>query len=295
MSSEITAGAPGHPAPQRSGLSSDAGPDHGDGPYLPPQAQELAQIHGLLAGDVESEAAGARAARLAADARVVDVLRADGFTGPRYRKFAGQLMEYGWPIMIGWNSSGEIFRQTGMIQRPVPAEKMVHDWDRDDRNEVATETVIAGLELFRTHALENGRWSPQGGATLTTYYVGACVRAFRPVYIRWSRERMTRQGMRVVPLGPDDADPLAGIPDQRAADPYHTAAIYDELNRILPLLTDPKLRIGIAWRAVGCSQSEAATLAGLTEKALERRLSRVRVKLRTTAERWQEPGKGGTR
>jgi DNA-directed RNA polymerase specialized sigma24 family protein len=295
VSSEITAGAPGRPAPERSGPSSDTGADCGDELLLPPQGQELSRIEDLLAQGVGPEAAEARAARLAGDARVVEVLRADGFTGPRYRKFAGQLMEYGWPIMIGWNSTGEIFRQTSMIHRPVPAGAIVHDWDRDDRSEVATETVLAGLELFRTHALENGRWAPQGGATLTTYYVGACVRAFRPVYIRWSRERMTRQAMRVVPLGPDEADPLASIPDQRAADPYRAAAVHDELSRILPLLTDPKLRIGVAWRAVGCSQSEAATLAGLTEKALERRLSRVRVKLRTTAQRWQEPGKGVTR
>lgn len=291
MSSEITAGAPGCPGPQCSGPSSDAG---SEGPLLPPHGQELARIEDLLAQGVEREAAAARAERLAGDARVVEVLRADGFTGPRYRKFAGQLMEYGWPIMIGWNSTGEIFRQTGLIHRPVPDGAIIHDWDRDDRSEVATDTVLAGLELFRTHALENGRWTPDGGARLTTYYVGACVRAFRPVYVRWSRERMTRRAMRVAALGPEDADPLVGIPDQRAADPCHAAAVHDEIDRILPLLTDSQVRIGIGWRAVGCSQSEAAALAGLTEKALERRLSRVRVKLRATAERWQEPGMGGT-
>lgn len=285
MPSEITAGVPPRPGP----------PVDGEGPVLPLQQQELADIEHLLSGGVGLEAAVVRAARLAGDARVVDALRADGFNGSRYRKFAGQLMAYGWPIMLSWNSTAEIFRQTSLIGRPVPGREIIHDWDRDDRSEVATDTVLAGLELFRTHALENGRWTPEGGATLTTYYVGACVRAFRPVYIRWSREHMTRQAMQAIPLGHDEADPLDGIPDQRAADPYHAAALQDEIDRILPLLTDVQVRIGIGWRAAGCTQGEAAAMANLTEKALERRLSRVRVKLRAVTARWQEPGEGGPR
>lgn len=112
--------------------------------------------------------------------------------------------------------------------------------------------MIEGMELFRERGLIQGKWTPRGGASLTTYLVGAAVRSFRPAYMAWFRGQQTGQAELDTSLSPGTADePQRDIPDQRAIDPYYVAATYDELARILPYITDPQVREGIGWRATG--------------------------------------------
>ncbi|MFJ6777857.1 hypothetical protein [Streptomyces yangpuensis] len=56
-------------------------------------------------------------------------------------------------------------------------------WADDEGSQVVTDTVIKGSTLFREHGLVRGKWTPEGGASLTTYFVGAGLLAFNPVYI----------------------------------------------------------------------------------------------------------------
>jgi DNA-directed RNA polymerase specialized sigma24 family protein len=147
--------------------------------------------------------------------------------------------------------------------------------------------VLEGLDTFRTNALAGGRWSPAKGAALTTYYVRACVFAFRKVYEAWSKQYTAVRAAQTC-TGLDD-DPLLALPDQRAVDPCHTAVVKDTVDRVLPLLTTPELRVAVAWRGAGCTQQEAAELAGLGVKQLEGRLARVRTKVR------EQHSEGGAR
>ncbi|MBW5486571.1 hypothetical protein GPJ59_33165 [Streptomyces bambusae] len=241
-----------------------------------------------------------RAARLAADARIVEVLRRDEFTGPRYDRFVERLTGYGWTTMVKWCGSGEVFRRAFDAGRPVPRhmEMEAANWSQDDRLEISTDSVIKGLQVFRRYALVKGGWSPTGGANLTTYYMGAVIRAFPTVYKTWYERHMLGQAeLRRPALDEDgDADPMAAIPDQRAADPYQSAAVHDEVRRLLPRLTDPLVREGLGWQAVGCTQAQAAQRVGLTRKALERRTHRLRNRLNDDdGGRRQEPGEGATR
>jgi DNA-directed RNA polymerase specialized sigma24 family protein len=168
-------------------------------------------------------------------------------------------------------------------------------WTKDDRYQVATETVIAGMELFRERGLVQGQWNPQGGASLTTYAVGASVRSFRPAYLAWFRSEQTGQAeLDTGPRGVGD-EPQRDIPDQRATDPYYAAATNDELARILPHITDPQVREGLGWRALGYTQAEAAGRIGLTEKALERRISRARTRILIACVYEPELEEGGAR
>jgi hypothetical protein len=217
-------------------------------------------------------------ARLAADGRLVAALRDDGFAGPRYDRFARRLMEYGWPIMLAWTHSGEIFRQSRLAGRPIRM-RHVTDWSQDDRYLLATETVLAGLELFRTYGLVGRRWQEAGGANLTTYYVGACVRSFRPVYEQWFRDWSQSMAMGNVSL--EDEPAYGNLPDEGAVDPDQAAVIQDQVRHALAALSDQQLRNGLVRRALGYTQREAAASVGLSEKAMERRLSRSRHKLRT--------------
>lgn len=239
---------------------------------------ELARLEARTEPGTPDESEAGHAARRAKDAEMVETLRAQGFAGPQFEEFARELMEYAWPILLGWTHTGEIFRRARRAGCPVPAHLIVPEWTQDDRYEVVDDCLMEALEAFRINALAGRRWSPAKGAALRTYYVGACVLAFRKVYEAWSKQHTAAQRTRTY-TGVDD-DPVAAIPDQRVADPCHTAVIHDTIDRILPLLATPELRKAVAWRGAGCTQEEAASLAGLSVKALEGRLARVRTKVR---------------
>ncbi|MGI5461105.1 hypothetical protein ACQEWB_49755 [Streptomyces sp. CA-249302] len=239
---------------------------------------ELARFERLLAPGVPKESAAERAGRHARDAEVVEILRAQGFAGPLFERFTGQLMEYAWPVLLDWTGTGEIFRQARSAGCPVPARLIIPQWSQDDRYEVVTDSVLDGLQTFRDNALAGGRWNPAKGAALTTYYVGACVFAFRKVYEAWSKQYTAAR--RSQPCTGLDGDPVVALPDQRAADPCHTAVVHGMIDRVLPLLTTPELRAAVAWHGAGWTQEEAAEFAGLSVKAFQGRLARVRTKAR---------------
>lgn len=252
---------------------------------------DLLSLERTLAGHAQENAV-----RLAAEGRIVDILRADNFQGPRFQTAAAGWMDYGWRTISKWTHSGEIFVRARQAGRPVPAPMTAPEWDADDRAEVATDTLIAGLDLFLEHGLVRGKWKPAGGASLTTYFVGASVRSFRPVYTRWFRTMQSGQAELGLPAADRDA-PAADrdIPDQRATDPFYAAATHDEIKRILPYITDTKVRRGLALRALGYTQQQAAQEVGLTEKALEGRIGRLRVRILADLTDASDLGEGGAR
>ncbi|MZD16896.1 MULTISPECIES: hypothetical protein [Streptomyces] len=253
----------------------------------------LLSLENTLAATPSDEAG--RLARRAAEVRIVDILRADNFQGPRYEKTTTRLMEYGWLTINKWTGTGEIFAQSRRAGRPVPLHMTAPDWDADARSEVATETVVAGLDLFLEHGLIRGKWNPYGGASLATYFVGASIRSFRTVYIRWFRGVQLGQAELVLPPSDDGASSDRDIPDQRATDPFYAAATHDEIKRILPYITDTKVRRGLALRALGHTQQQAAAEVGLTEKALEGRIGRLRARILTDLAEKSDLGEGGAR
>jgi len=246
---------------------------------------------------VENDAA--RAARLEADRRIVEILREDGFTGPRFTKACQGWMEYSWRTMNKWMSSGNvsesIFDRSARAGRPVPHHRRTTDWTAEDRHEIATGAVIDGRALFTEYGLVRGRWSPGGGASLTTYFVGATLRSFRPVYNRWYDDRARRHTeLHRAPGRDGPEDVLAQIPAQPGADPGNAAALHEECLRLLEQVPDPQVREALCLRAMGYTQREAAQQVGLTEKALERKTSRVRIRLAKNSA-WHTQRKGETR
>lgn len=231
-----------------------------------------------------------RARRLQNDARLIEVLREDGFEGPRYDKVVERLTAYAWPTMVKWCGTGEIFRRTAGVGRPLPRHLVASDWSADDRFEVSTDSVINGLAVFREYGLIAGRWQVSGGASLTTYYMGAVIRAFVPVYKAWFKGRRIGQAELRRSGVDDETDPMAAIPDQRAVDPYRAAATHDEIRRILPMVKDGKTLESLVWYAAGCTQEQAAQRVGLTRKALERRTHRLRNAINESGAGRLEPG-----
>ncbi|WP_159064167.1 sigma factor-like helix-turn-helix DNA-binding protein [Streptomyces canus] len=67
--------------------------------------------------------------------------------------------------------------------------------------------------------------------------------------------------------------------------------MHDECLRLLEQIHDPQVREALCLRAMGYTQREAAQRVGLTEKTLERRTSRIRIRLtKTSAQPIQRKG-----
>ncbi len=140
---------------------------------------------------VEAEWAEDRLARLQADRELVERLQEDGFDGEEYGVFKAALASYGYPVLLAWIRCREIYRLTYEIGRPVKCSDELKEHlsrDADDRQELAMEVVARALVHFRERALMQGTWDPAGGASLTTFFVGAAVQVFSNVFTVWSRQ-----------------------------------------------------------------------------------------------------------
>jgi hypothetical protein len=150
----------------------------------------LASESGWLTGperDAARRAAESLARRMR-DHEHVNELAVDGFTGPAYEIFAGELAAYGYPVILAWLRRGTIWKHCadrGRALYPTDAEREILETQFDERLDLALETVAEGLWFFRDRVLRASQWSFDGGATLTTYFVGACLLAFPNVFRRW--------------------------------------------------------------------------------------------------------------
>ncbi len=135
--------------------------------------------------------------RRLADQQLVDDLAAGNFTGKRYAKFEHEIASYGISVMCGWLHSGYVFQLAAardFKMHPTDTELEELYRDHDAREELANMTVALALPRFKEQALIGGGWRYDGGASLATYFMGACLYVFpnefrkRRVYQKkWTR------------------------------------------------------------------------------------------------------------
>ncbi|MFZ2117499.1 MAG: sigma factor-like helix-turn-helix DNA-binding protein [Pseudonocardiaceae bacterium] len=232
---------------------------------------------------VEAQRAAASLAQRGEDLEVYNDFALAGFVGPAYEMFRADLAGYGFPVMRSWARRGLIFQYCAERGRPVRLtdEERIYvmgatENAREDRQELALETVARALKFFHHHVMLKGRWSFEGGATIKTYFIGACVYAFPNVFNHWNTERrrwkpviksldLALAAQRWRPLDSRfDDDPADIVADRQT--------VLNEL-RGLP----PGVKTAVA--AVVISDQTFADVAdqlGLTERAVEGRLYRYR-------------------
>ncbi|MEB8342588.1 RNA polymerase sigma factor [Streptomyces endophyticus] len=216
--------------------------------------------------------------RIEADRVLVEHLRARGFTGPSYQQFEAALVDYALPVLKGWMRTGEIFRKCREYGRPVRADETLARWERDEQEELAALTVAHALKQFRDRALIAEGWRPTGGASITTYFVGACVLQFpNQFHSLMSEKRRWEAG-----VSSASADDPTGQPP--FDDPSHLAALRDEVDQMLGLLP-PELRKAAEMIRDGYTHAEAAKALGITPGALSERFRRIRPRARATVRR----------
>jgi DNA-directed RNA polymerase specialized sigma24 family protein len=268
------------PRPRQPAAGSAGAPVDDSGPVIADAVRdaeaELLKRFGRPATAAETESSRE------ADRRLVELLAADGFSGPvfdrGYPKMIDRLAGYAWPILLGWITRGEIVRLCRDAGRPI-RNTPLRQLTTDDRMELASEAVLAGERLFLEVGLRHGHWRPDGGLSLRTYFVNACVREFARVHDRWQKGRNDAEQLLLLGWHYLGEEPLLDT----ALGPEQLAVLQDQVSEAIGHIPDPLLRQVLAYRALGYTEREAAGRAGLRPKQAERRLARYREHARAAA------------
>lgn len=232
-----------------------------------------------------------RIAQIEVDRRMVELLASTGFGGERFDrvfpKVSSRLIGYAHPIIGLWLRDGRIFgeclKYRGQISAAAAAAAAA--WTEADREEVVLDTIVHAIDFFLEYGLRKGKWDHRRGATLSTYFVGACVCSFIKVCNdRWKQDQLQEAFIRSGPRAEqddsdEDADLVESLMDQRMG-PEDMAVLRADAASAWSKISDEKVRDVLVLRMAGMTQAAAAGEVGLTAKAVERRLHTQRRKLR---------------
>jgi hypothetical protein len=227
-------------------------------------------------GDPRERARVENAERRLADRDLVDGLAAAGFAGPAFEVAVNEFAAYGVATLMSWMRTGEIAAKCLSRGRPLPgADRVMAAWSRDDRLEIAVEATARALRYFVEEVLKPARWNYQGGASLRTFFVGACLLQFPNVYEVWVNEQKRWDAVDLVEPGTEEAGLGRGY--AALADPVAATVIRREhLRELLAGIQDTRTRKAAAMVMLGYEQADAGAEVGLTAEAVGARLYRLR-------------------
>jgi hypothetical protein len=294
---------------QMSGRSDDPEPKEHDGhvePYAaddyvigpisferpsPPPSQEIDTSAGESGHWREFEPPSGQQSRLGVDLKqcvdtrtveqqraeryLVERLAAQNFAGWEYDRFIDSLARHGLAVIKPWIRTGYIFERCAARRvRGLPS-PMPLSWSAEDIEELALDTVARGIAIFDRDALRKGQWRPDGGASLSTYFIGTCLFAFAEVYRRrytdWQRQVRAEAAAHHELVFLEDSPDVADL-----------VVDYDTVTNFLVATTpDRRMRLVAYLHYEGHTHAEiAAALAdGTTARAVEGMLYRYRKQL----------------
>jgi DNA-directed RNA polymerase specialized sigma24 family protein len=142
--------------------------------------------------------------------------------------------------------------------------------------DLAVDTIAAALQYFRDSVLTKGKWNCESGASLRTYFVGACIFHFRNAYRDWRRlERRMRVARH------ERGEPTYGVvaDGHTSQNPERNVSATRELQELFDGV-DNVTRAVVVAEAAGASYQEIADKLGTTVRAVGARLDRFRARVR---------------
>jgi DNA-directed RNA polymerase specialized sigma24 family protein len=193
------------------------------------------------------------------DQQLLAALAAEGFEGARWRRFAEELARYGHAVLMAWQRTGAIFAQCKKKGRPLGP--IPTSWSDQDRIDLATDVVVRAIKLFHSKGLVGGGWTVDGGASLRTFFIGACVLVYPTIYRAWEKQHENEMHQHRLEVSGDVED--LGKPVRQLVDPADLTVQHDEIRRGLHGMLDDRTRVAVLAAGSGYSNEEIATL--LTE------------------------------
>ncbi|WP_186763086.1 RNA polymerase sigma factor [Lentzea tibetensis] len=203
--------------------------------------------------------------RLHADAVFVQHFRERGLAEPAWQVYRDQLLGYGLTIVTRLVESGAMFarcRRRGMSlhQQPIGP---------DETDDLASEVLWAGYELFVNEGLLGGRWSAERGQPLNEYFVNACVLSFPNIYRRWQHSRRGWGEVQLLGVWSQVEQVAAtATPEDTVLARAVVSAVFQELGANAHAL--------LILAEQGYSHAEIAEIMRLTPRAVEARIRRAR-------------------
>lgn len=239
-------------------------------------AIERSRAAGLKRNAVDAvrESTSEKLARLEGDQRLIVALQERQFQGTHYVYFATVLAQYGVAVIRAWIRDGKILhkvRDRGFgALAPEPWTGALTD-DPDTGEELALETVARALVTFRDKVLVPGKWKPDGGASLKTFFVGQCLMQFGNVYRPWLTQ--ISQERRTLPVEDESLGFLADFLEG----PERAVSDKDQVQRAFGKIKDERVRTAFYLKAIhGFTYQEIAHKMGITDKSLEALITRAR-------------------
>jgi hypothetical protein len=221
---------------------------------------------------VEGRAVEHLEARLRNDAELVTRLMFGGYEGSDWTAAANRLVAYGHRVIRAWILDGSIVRECQSKSWHV-------EWSDTCRNpevatDIATMVVAVALQHFRDEVLIPGKWDPQRGASLSTFFVGQCILRYGNEFKAWKRSQL--RSARGAEAARWDREP--GVPDG-ASQVMDKADIARYLKNADPI-TERALRL----RAADYSWEEISELTDLSVSAVRGRVTRFQTQNRRRRE-----------
>jgi DNA-directed RNA polymerase specialized sigma24 family protein len=215
----------------------------------------------------------------AADRDLLAALAEEDFQGPGWDRFAHGLASYGINVIRGWIMTGRIFAELRARGIRHGAGTSWHgQMTSADATDIAVETVARAIVSFRDKMLVNGRWSPEGGASITTLFITQCLFQFPNAHRYWKKERGPAREL------PDDLA-VSQQPHLGGGDPEQMLIGREQQIELINNLPSDLIRAAVQLMSEGHSVREAAEHLGVKPKKIDNALTRYRQKKRPQEEK----------
>ncbi|ABH00726.1 hypothetical protein RHA1_ro11079 (plasmid) [Rhodococcus jostii RHA1] len=216
--------------------------------------------------------------------KVFDIVKADGFRGPRWDELVIELSRYALGLLNKWIKSGQIYKEAHQLGRGVPAtsaERQLLRTDEHQRGDLAHGVVFAALKLFQQRCRNGTGWREDGGADITSYFTTTCLLVFSNEFRRWQRDqgKWRHSECSFEPEVIQRHTEHNPHPLRRPAepDPEHTVMNRDELARAFKCVHGEREMKIVRLRADGLTFKEIADALGdQTEESVRNTLRRIR-------------------
>ena len=218
------------------------------------------------------------------DAKMIEAVRAAGRHSDELRLLRDVvLLPQGLGLFNAWYRKGTLFaeveRQLG-FSLPSPPD----DWPAIAAG-LIEEAIRSSVEQFFDNAVfgtGSGRWKPDGGASVKTYFVRQCLYTFADLYRKEHRQRAPGEILRANVHGddPDAGGDTRQLPVHRRAvdNPESRAVDGDTIRRLRTEMSDHEA--DIVWKiAAGQTHREIGQDLGMTADAVRSRLRRLRARI----------------